>query len=40
MGKKPKIIYSDDEPAMRTEAIQKYLQEQNIEQQNESTPKF
>ena len=31
MGKKPKIIYTDDEGAMNKEAIQKYLQEQNIE---------
>ena len=31
MGKKPKLIYTDDEGAMNTEAIQKYLQEQNIE---------
>ena len=31
MGKKPKIIYADDEGAMNKEAIQKYLQEQNIE---------
>ena len=30
MGKKPKIIYTDDEGAMNKEAIQKYLQEQNI----------
>ena len=31
MGKKPKIIYTDDEGAMNKEAIQTYLQEQNIE---------
>ena len=31
MGKKPKMIYTDDEGAMNKEAIQKYLQEQNIE---------
>ena len=31
MGKKPKIIHTDDEGAMNKEAIQKYLQEQNIE---------
>ena len=31
MGKKPKIIFTDDEGAMNKEAIQKYLQEQNIE---------
>ena len=31
MGKKPKIILTDDEAAMNKEAIQKYLQEQNIE---------
>ena len=31
MGKKPRIIYTDDEGAMNKEAIQKYLQEQNIE---------
>ena len=31
MEKKPKIIYTDDEGAMNKEAIQKYLQEQNIE---------
>ena len=31
MGKKPKLIYTDDEGAMNTEARQKYLQEQNIE---------
>ena len=31
MGKKPKIIYTDDEGAMNKEAIQKFLQEQNIE---------
>ena len=31
MGKKPKLIYTDDEGAMNKEAIQKYLQEQNIE---------
>ena len=32
MGKKPKLVYTDDEGAMNKEAIQKYLQEQNIEQ--------
>ena len=31
MGKKPKTIFTDDEAAMNMEAIQKYLQEQNIE---------
>ena len=31
MGKKPKIIFTDDEAAMNKEAIQKYLREQNIE---------
>ena len=31
MGSKPKIIYTDDEGAINKEAIQKYLQEQNIE---------
>ena len=31
MGQKPKIIFTDDEAAMNKEAIQKYLQEQNIE---------
>ena len=31
MGKKPKIFFSDDEGAMNKEAIQTYLQEQNIE---------
>ena len=31
MGKKPKLIYTDDEGAMNKKAIQKYLQEQNIE---------
>ena len=31
MGKKPKTVYTDDEGAMNKEAIQKYLQEQNIE---------
>ena len=31
MGQKPIIIYTDDEGAMNKEAIQKYLQEQNIE---------
>ena len=31
MGKKPKLIYTDDEGATNKEAIQKYLQEQNIE---------
>ena len=30
-GKETKIIYTDDEGAMNKEAIQKYLQEQNIE---------
>ena len=31
MGKKPKIIYTDDEGAMSKEAIQKYLEDENIE---------
>ena len=31
MGKKPKIIYTDDEGALSKEAIQTYLTEQNIE---------
>ena len=31
MGKKPKIIYSDDETALSTDAIQKYLKDENIE---------
>ena len=31
MGKKPKIIYTDDETALNTEAIQKYLKDENIE---------
>ena len=30
-GKETKIIYTDDEGAMNKEAIQTYLQEQNIE---------
>ena len=33
MGKKPKIIYTDDETALNTEAIQKYLKDENIEHQ-------
>ena len=31
MGKEPKIIYTDDETALNTEAIQKYLKDENIE---------
>ena len=31
MGKKPKIIYTDDEGALNKEAIQKYLKDENIE---------
>ena len=31
MGKKPKIIYTDDEGALTKEAIQTYLKEQQIE---------
>ena len=31
MGKKPEIIYTDDEGAMNKEAIQKYLKDENIE---------
>ena len=31
MGKKPRIIYTDDETALNTEAIQKYLKDENIE---------
>ena len=31
MGKKPKIIYTDDEGALSKEAIQTYLKEQKIE---------
>ena len=31
MGKKPEIIYTDDEWAMNKEAIQKYLKDENIE---------
>ena len=31
MGKKPKIIYTDDETALNTEAIQKFLKDENIE---------
>ena len=31
MGKKPQIIYTDDEGALKKEAIQKYLQDENIE---------
>ena len=31
MGKKPKIIYTDDEGALNTEAIQKYLKDENIQ---------
>ena len=31
MGKKPEMIYTDDEGAMNKEAIQKYLKDENIE---------
>ena len=31
MGKKPKIIYTGDEIALNTEAIQKLLKDENIE---------
>ena len=31
MGKKPEIMYTDDEGAMNKEAIQKYLKDENIE---------
>ena len=31
MGKRPKIIYTDDEGALSTEAIQKYLKDENIQ---------
>ena len=31
MGKKPQIIYTDDEGALNKEAIQKYLKDENIE---------
>ena len=31
MGKKPEIIYTDDETALSTEAIQKHLKDENIE---------
>ena len=31
MGKKPEIMYTDDETALSTEAIQKYLEDENIE---------
>ena len=31
MGKKPEIIYTDDEGAMKKEAVQKYLKDENIE---------
>ena len=31
MGKKPEIIYTDDEGAMNKEAIHKYLKDENIE---------
>ena len=31
MGKKPEIIYTDDETTLSTEAIQKYLEDENIE---------
>ena len=31
MGKKPKIIYTDDEGALNKEAIQKYLKDEDIE---------
>ena len=30
MGHKPKIIYSDDETALSTEAMQKYFKDHNI----------
>ena len=32
MGKKPKIVYTDNEAALSKEAIQTYFKEQNIEQ--------
>ena len=31
MGKKPEIIYTDDETALSSDAIQKYLKDENIE---------
>ena len=31
MGKNPKLLYTDDEPSLDTEAIQTYLKENNIE---------
>ena len=31
MGKKPDIIYTDDEGALKKEAIQKYLKDENTE---------
>ena len=31
MGKKPEIIYTDDETALSTDAIQKHLKDENIE---------
>ena len=31
MGKKPEIIYTDDEGALNKDAIQKYLKDENIE---------
>ena len=31
MGKKPQIIFTDDEGALNKEAIQKYLKDENIE---------
>ena len=31
MGKKPEMIYTDDETALSTDAIQKYLTDENIE---------
>ena len=36
MGKKPKIVYTDDEGALSKESIQTYFKEQNIEQRNVS----
>ena len=31
MGKKPKIVYTDDEGAISKESIQTYMKEQNIQ---------
>ena len=31
MGKNPRLLYTDDEPSLNTEAIQKYLKDNNIE---------